>query len=113
LSGQDAAIGEVQRAGGRPHPDHRRQHQADAGGQQQGQVGARALSRLVITGMRDQWIGRYRQDLVEHEQGEQVVGKGDAGSGTQGDGVAGEEAAQVGIALGVHVADGVRRRQHP
>ena len=63
--------------------------------------------------MADQGKGRQRQCLVEHEEGEEIAGKGDTDRRCDGDGKEGEEPGLVRLVVTAHVADRIDRRDDP
>jgi len=63
--------------------------------------------------VRDEWIGRYADDLVKEIKGEEVVGEGATNGAEQREGEAGAE-ARLGVLLqAAHVAGGVKHGHHP
>jgi len=108
----DAARGEGGGAGHRG--DHNRPREdGDAAAEGVGQVfaaGCAGLRRLVVG---DERVRRHRQEFVEDEDGDEVVGEGDAEGGGDGRGK-GREVAGLGVfGEPAHVADAVETRDEP
>ena len=107
LALEDPAGHEIERAGNRIGPQNGRQQQPDRGQQQHQKIDARADPGLVIALVRDQRVGRDRQQFVEQEQREQIAGKGDAERGEDGNRKAGVERRLARLVVAAHVADRV------
>ena len=63
--------------------------------------------------MGDERVGRQRQNLVEDEQGQQVLGEGDADGGRNGHGEEEIETGLVDFMVATHVANSVERCDNP
>ena len=113
FAGQDTAGREVGGAGKKPDEHQRRQQEDDRGAHQQGEIHAATGARLVGAMVRDQRVGDERQQLVEHEQREQVAGKGDAHRGRKRQCKKDVKARLVRLVVAPHVADRVERIDDP
>ena len=95
LAGQDAAVGEVQRAGGHVGPHDGKEQEPDRGAEQDAEIDPRAAFGLVRLVMRDQGIGRHTEYFVGGEQGQHVAGHRHAERAEQRDCEEGVEAGLV------------------
>ena len=78
---ENTAQPEIERPNKRPGPDHRHQLQPDRPADQDTKIGARAAYRLGRALVRDQRVGRQRQQLIENDEGKQVACQGQADGG--------------------------------
>ena len=111
--GQDAPDAEVERARKDPRPRDREEEERDGRGDEDPQIRAGALHRLPRPVVRDERVGRERQDLVEEEQREQVARERHAHGGADGDREADVEPRLVRLPVSPHVADRVDRSDDP
>ncbi len=112
-AGEDAALGEVQRAGEIEGDGDGRQQEADRGRHQREQIFAAARHCLGRRPVRHQRIGGERQRFVEQEQREEIAGEGDGHRGGDRDGEQHEELRVPRLAVRAHIADRIDRIGEP
>ena len=113
LALQNAAGREVDGAGDDPGRHDRRQQQHHRGSEQHDKVDAACPDRFVRGFVRDKRIGGQRQQLVEQEQGEQVLGKSDADGRAERHRKADIVGGLPRLAVAAHVADRIDRGDDP
>ncbi len=110
---QDAARLEVEAAGQDVGQGDRQDQEAQRGAEQEAQIDPPGPARLGRAAMGDQRIGRQRQGLVEHQEGQKIAGERDAHGAGQRQREAGMEAALLGVAIGAQIADRIDCGRQP
>ena len=113
MARKKAADREIGRARNRIGPHDRRQEETDGGREQDAEINAATIARLVIALVRDEREGRQRQHFIEDEEREQVRRIGDADRRRDGDGEAHEEASLMLLVVPAHIADRIERINDP
>ena len=91
----------------------RRADEHHAAGERVGQVLAARDNRLLGLAVRDEGIREERQQLVEEDEREQVLGQRHAHGRGDAQGESGEEPGLLVLVAAAHVADGVDAGQYP
>ena len=107
-------VHEVQGARVHPGAHHGREHEQDRGAHQDAQVGPARPDGLRFRGLvGDEGVGRQREGLVAHEEGEHIRREGDGHDARDRHGEADEKPRLMLLLVPPHVADGVDGVQDP
>ena len=113
LALENAAGGEVDRAGQDPGRHDCWQQQDRRGAEQHDEIDSARPDGFGVGLVRDERIGRQRQRLVEQEQREQVLGEGDGHGGAERHCKADVVRCLARLVVGAHVADRIDRGDDP